>query len=74
MKEETLSKLILFGEGALRQVLKEYDVHYLQERNHQGKGNSLLMPLGSQESLDSQPIGTRERLGGLLKYYSRAAA
>ncbi|MEC4670923.1 MAG: hypothetical protein VST66_03460, partial [Nitrospirota bacterium] len=39
VKEEGLSRLILFGEGALRQVLKEYDVHDHQERNHQGKGN-----------------------------------
>lgn len=48
MKEETLSRLNLIGEDALRQVFKEYDVHYHQERNHQGKDNELLMPLGSQ--------------------------
>ncbi len=36
---QVLSRLILFGEGALRQVLKEYDTHYHQERNHQGKGH-----------------------------------
>ncbi len=74
VKEETLSKLILFGEGALRQVLKEYAMHYHHERNHQGKGNRLLMPLGSKKGLASHPIGTQERLGGLLKYYSRKAA
>ncbi|MCH8039817.1 MAG: transposase [Nitrospinae bacterium] len=39
VKKEVLSRLFLFGEGALRQVLKEYDVRYHQERNHQGKGN-----------------------------------
>ena len=36
---QVLSRLILFGEGALRQVLKEYDIHSHQERHHQGKGN-----------------------------------
>ena len=74
VKEEVLSRLILFGEDALRQVLKEYDTHYHQERNHQGKGNELLMPLASQDVLDTQAIRPRERLGGLLKYYYREAA
>ena len=74
VKEEVLSRLILVGEAALRQVLKEYDTHYHQERNHQGGGNELLMPLASQEDLGTQSIRTRERLGGLLKYYYREAA
>ena len=39
VKEKVLSRLILFGEGALRQVLKEYDIPYHQDRNHQGKGH-----------------------------------
>ena len=74
VKEEVLSRLILFGEDALRQVFNEYDTHYHQERNHQGKGNALLMPLASKESVGIQSIRTRERLGGLLKFYSREAA
>jgi len=55
-------------------VLNEYDTHYHQERNHQGKGNALLRPRASQEALGSQSIRTRKRLGGLLKFYSREAA
>ncbi len=74
VKEEVLSRLILFGEGALRQVLNEYGAHYHQERNHQGRGNELLMPLASQEALGTTSIRSRERLGGLLKYYYREAA
>jgi transposase InsO family protein len=75
VKEEALSKLILFGEGALRKVLKEYATHYHQERNHQGKGNGLLMPLlSSAGHSESKSIRARERLGGLLKYYYREAA
>jgi putative transposase len=42
VKEEVLSRLIFFGEDALRHVLKEYATHYHHERNHQGKGNALL--------------------------------
>ena len=74
VKEEVLSRLILFGEGALRQVLKEYDTHYHQERHHQGKGNELLLPRARKEGWNTNPIHSRERLGGLLKYYSREAA
>ena len=45
VKEECLSKLILIGEGSLRRALRHYEVHYHEERNHQGKDNLLLFPL-----------------------------
>ena len=38
VKEEALSRMILFGEASLRHVLNEYVDHYHQERNHQGEG------------------------------------
>ena len=38
VKEECLSKVILFGERSLRRALNEYVEHYHAERNHQGKG------------------------------------
>ena len=44
VKQECLSKVILFGEGPLSRVLTEYSRHYHSERNHQGKGNKLLLP------------------------------
>ena len=44
IKEECLSKLILFGENSLRRVVSEFLEHYHQERNHQGKDNLLLSP------------------------------
>jgi putative transposase len=72
VKEECLSKLILFGERSLRRALAEYVSHYHGERNHQGKGNALLFPIrASQQS--RRGVRCRERLGGLLRYYSRAA-
>jgi len=45
VKEECLSKLVLFGEGSLRRAVREYVTHFLEERNHQGRGNVLLFPL-----------------------------
>ena len=51
------SRLILFG-----------------ERNHQGRGNLLLFPNGTTASAtQATAVRCHERLGGLLKYYSRAA-
>jgi putative transposase len=74
VKEECLARLILFGEASLRHVLRQYVEHYHQERNRQGKGNVLLFPAVSQDTECEGPIQCRERLGGLLKYYTRDAA
>jgi hypothetical protein len=74
VKEECLSKLILFGEVSLRRVLTEFIEHFHGERNHQGKGNVLLFP--GYEVCQHKPnrrVLCRARLGGLLKYYSYAA-
>ena len=75
VKEECLSRLILFGEASLRQVLSQYVDHFHGERNHQGKGNVILFPMPADRigELAGQ-IQTRERLGGLLKFYYRRAA
>jgi putative transposase len=74
VKDECLSRLIIFGEKAIRRALHEYLEHYHWERNHQGKGNVLLMPSSSQAQRYAGAIQCRERLGGLLKYYHREAA
>jgi transposase InsO family protein len=76
VKEEALSPLILFGERSLRYALTEYVTHVHQERPHQGKDNVVLMPTvaPAQVMTRGNPICCRERLGGLLKYYDRAAA
>jgi putative transposase len=73
VKEECLSKVILFGERSLRRALSEYVEHFHAERNHQGKGNALLFPRGTNIRRDG-PVQCRERLGGLLRYYHQEAA
>ena len=75
VKDECLSKLILFGEKSLRRALCEYLIHFHTERNHQGKGNVLLFPVVNR--IGNRPEGSvssKERLGGMLKYYHREAA
>jgi transposase InsO family protein len=72
VRQECLSKLILFGEGALQRALNEFIGHFHLDRNHQGKGNVLLFPT-TKTTTSGRHIGCRERLGGVLRCYSRAA-
>ena len=75
VKDECLSKLILFGEASLRRTLRNYLAHYHGERNHQGKDNLVLFPTTTTATnTGSGPVACRERLGGLLKYYYQEAA
>jgi putative transposase len=65
VKQECLSKLILFGESSLRRALVEFQAHYHEERNHQGKGNVLLFPLKDTPKTPSgSTLRCRQRLGG----------
>jgi len=70
IKRECLSRMILFGEAHLGHVLEQYLAHYHAERNHQGIGNELIE--GAPQPGEGL-VECDERLGGLLKYYRRAA-
>jgi putative transposase len=75
VKEECLSRLVLFGEAGPRRALREYVAHYHEERNHQGKGNELLFPSRSEEPTAwAGPVQCERRLGELLRFYRRRAA
>ncbi len=73
VKSECLSKLILFGESSLRRTLTNFCEYYHAERPHQGKGNVLLFPMQDQLQTCDEGVICKERLGGLLRYYCRAA-
>jgi transposase InsO family protein len=69
IKSECLNRMLIFGENHLRYIINEYIEHYHEERPHQGLDNEIIEP---------PPKGTgqivcQERLGGLLKFYRRAA-
>ncbi len=75
VKDECLSRLILFGEASLRRALREFIAHYHSERNHQAKDNVLLFPCtAAREARIDASVACREPLGGLLKCYHREAA
>src|SRR5579875_725647 len=71
IKESCLDRMIFFGEASLRHTISEFLLHYHFERNHQGLGNSLIN--APNEIRTSNSIRYRERLGGMLKFYAKAA-
>ncbi len=61
IKESYLERMIFFGESALH-----------TERNHQGLANRLISP--EADHFGTAAVQRRQRLGGMLNYYDRAAA
>ncbi len=71
IREECLDRLILLGERRLLRALDEFVAHSHRERNHQGLGNELITP--ATAAAGGTRVRCRDRLGGLLRYYHRAA-
>ena len=72
LKQEAFSKMIFFGEKMLRHAVSSYLAHYHRHRNHQGLANRLIEP-GEEVGRTEGEILCDERLGGILRYYRRAA-
>ena len=72
IKEECLLRMIFFGEKSLRRATTSYLIHYHEERNHQGLGNAIIDPGGEVGCVEGE-LEYREHLGGLSRYYHRAA-
>jgi len=69
IKEGCLDQMIFFGEDSLRQGIHEFVIHYHRERNHQGLEERLITP--TEKTVDpAANIERRQRLGGLLNYYT----
>ena len=71
IKEECLNRLVPLGDRHFRLAIAEYLEHYHRERNHQGLDNELIAGAAAMRTIG--PVRRRERLGGLLNYYARAA-
>jgi putative transposase len=64
--------MVLLGEQHLRTAIRAFMLHYQEERPHQDLGNELVAP--TTTVIGTGPIKCRERLGGMLRFYSREAA
>ncbi|MCA9098557.1 MAG: integrase core domain-containing protein, partial [Planctomycetaceae bacterium] len=76
IQQECLDHFLVLGERHFDYLIREYVEHYHRERPHQGLGNVPLAAISSppkEETVNPQKIVCHERLGGLLKHYSRAA-
>ena len=73
LKGESLSRLIIFGEKMLRNAVGQYLVHYHTERNHQSLSNKNIRPTEGV-GREVGDVESRERLGGILRYYYRDVA
>ena len=78
LRRELLDRVLILGEGHLRAVLAEYQVHYNTARPHQGIAQRV--PDGKHNGghltvahLDRGPIHRKPVLSGLINEYARAA-
>jgi putative transposase len=77
VRRECLDRFVFFGEAHLRHVLGEFLAWYHRSRPHQSLGNA--PPCGPPAPAEGPPpaaadLVCEERLGGLLKHYTRRAA
>jgi putative transposase len=75
VQQECLDHFTVFGEEHLRWLCTEFEAHYNRERPHQTLGNSPLsggVPPTEALGMADSIVGA-ERLGGLIKSYSRVA-
>jgi hypothetical protein len=71
IRTECLDQMIFVGRASLERTLGKYVAHYDGERSHRGLGNEIpARPPARWEG----PNQVAERLGGLFRYYHRAAA
>ena len=83
IQQECLDHFIVFGRAHMDYLCKQFGIHYHQERPHQGLDNELIQQspskkrkksIGKTDTTRISDIRCHERLGGLLKSYSRIAA
>jgi putative transposase len=86
LQQECLDYFVVFGEQHMNHLVSEMVTHYHEERPHQAMGNktlrqALIKPSKKRKESAApadivalEDIRCRQRLGGLLKHYSREAA
>jgi putative transposase len=74
VRAECLDWLLILGRRHLERVLRVYTTHYNSERPHRGLALQLPDPASAASPPPAGRIERRDRLGGLIHEYYRAAA
>jgi putative transposase len=74
IQQECLDKFIAFGREHLDHLISEYTTYYHYERPHQAKGKEPLVLAEGRPATTDGEVMCSERLGGVLRHYSRKAA
>jgi putative transposase len=74
VRAECLDWLLILGRGHLERVLRLYVTHYNSERPHRGLALLPPEPATAATTATGHQIKRRDRLGGLIHEYHRAAA
>jgi putative transposase len=75
VRAECLDWLLISGPRNLERVLRVYVEHYNRQRPHRALGRYPPVPIEARpRALTPTPVKGRDRLGGLLHEYYRAAA
>jgi putative transposase len=74
VRAECLDWLLILGRRHLETVLRSYTAHYNRERPHRGLALHPPEPATATQQQNSGKIERRDRLGGLIHEYHRAAA
>jgi putative transposase len=73
IQNECTDRLVFIGENSLKYSLKQYVLHYNEERHHQGIDNIIPFPSQKDKPLIGK-VKCKTRLGGLLRSYYREVA
>ena len=74
VRAECLDWLLILNRRHLERVLRAYTAHYNRERPHRGLDLSPPQPNAKSPASPTSAVERRDRLGGLLHEYYRAAA
>ena len=74
LDSSSASSVVVWSKYSNAQRVSSLHVYHHHERNHQGKENLLLFPASNQLLQSERKVRSRERLGGLLRFYHREAA
>jgi putative transposase len=73
-RRELLDRTLIWNQGHLRRILREYEIHHNQHRPHRSLGAAApLKPLPEPVDLDQYRLRRLTRIGGMINEYRLVA-